>query len=335
MKEDDKTASSAGATRRPLGRLLLLWALALGIVGSTVVLLKPGEPRVQGKKVSAWLEEIRYLSASPGQTVPRDDPAFVVLCNAGPDTSEALVQVWLAGHSDAAAARWGDDLRRLLTRGQIEKSRQALGWCAIEVLVQQGNAASNAVPALLQALGEGTSEKRMEAAWCLGHICVGAEQVVPRLMAELSRENTGVSWCAALALGRFGSEARPALPQLMRLRESGDRDMRAVATAAVFLIDPEQSDRCLDALIAELRLPAGERLNRAAWLIQEIGPSARRAVPALVDIIGEGVGGKIPSHEEQRAWDALKVVDPEAYQAEYEKRGGDATDRRWNRGWGN
>ncbi len=312
---------------------VLLWLAAFTALGFGVILTNPTEPRVQGKRLSEWLDEIEYKGNAPGTSVPRNDPAFNSLANGGPEISEPLVKLWLSGHQDSRTTRARDRWKKLLGRNNGSRSRTIRGWCAWEILVEMGPIASNAAPALLKALDNGPQQQRREAAFALGRIGALPEQAVPAMIQNLGETNNAVVWVTARSLGFFGERAGAALPKLQELKTNGATAevVRIAATAAICRIDPEQSETCLDDLIAELRKPPGKRLAETPLFLGDMGSSAQRAVPALIEVIDQGHQGLISALDEHRAWRALEKTAPAAYETEYRKRGGNAEDRRWNR----
>ncbi len=312
---------------------LRAWLGLVAIVASMVILNNPAEPRVQGKRVSAWLDEIPYAGNAPGVSVPRSDPAFNALANGGPEIAETLASVWAAGHHDSATTRTGDRWRSLIGRNKGTRSRAIRGWCAWEILVEMGPTASNAAPHFIAALDAGSMTQRIEAMFALGNIGALPERAVPAIMPGLQDPDSRIVWAAVRSLGFFAGEARPALAQLEALRtnQSLQGHVRIAAAAAICRIDETQSKARMDDLIAELRKPPEERIDRTPDVLGDMGPAARRAIPALIDMIAQGVRGEITAQSESAAWQALQRIDPEVYEAEYQKRGGDAIDRQWNR----
>jgi len=159
------------------------------------------------------------------------------------------------------------------------------------------------------------------------------EQAVSAIRPALEDPDPRIVASATRSLGFFGKEARPALAQLETLKTNTSLwgHVRIAATAAICRIDADRSEALMDELIAELRKPPGKRIERTPHVLRDMGPDAHRAVPALIDMIAQGVKGEITARQESAAWLALKAIDPAAYESEYEKRGGDAVDRQWNR----
>jgi len=312
---------------------LRAWLGVIAVVATVVILNNPTEPRVQGRRVSDWLDDIPYAGNAPGVSVPRDDPAFNALANGGPEIAETLASVWIARHHDSRTARTGDRWRSFTGRNKGTRSRANRGWCAREILVEMGPTASNAAPVFVAALDDNPRSQRIEAMFALGNIGALPEQAVSAIRPALEDPDHRIVASAARSLGFFGKEARPALAQLETLKTNTSLlgHVRVAATAAICRIDADRSEALMDELIAELRKPPGKRIERTPHVLRDMGPDAHRAVPALIDMIAQGVKGEITARQESAAWLALKAIDPAAYESEYEKRGGDAVDRQWNR----
>ena len=302
-------------------------------VAAAVVLLNPSEPRVQGKRVSDWLDQIEYRGNVPGVDLSHLDPAFVALTNGGPEIAKPLAELWLAGHNEGAAARIGDQWKDLFAGNKGSRARVTRGWRAWYVLVHMGRKASNAAPTLIKALDHGPWLQRCEAALGLGRIGAMHQRAAPALIENLGGTDEAITWITARSLGFFGDRARSALPKLEELRtnKASHGFVRVAATAAICRIDAEQSEDRMDDLIAELRKPSAERVSKTPSLLGDMGGFAERAVPALIEIIDQGVSGQVSRADERAAWRALKDIDPVAHELEYRKRGGDVDDRPWNR----
>src|SRR5260370_41939050 len=76
-----------------------------------------------------------------------------------------------------------------------------------------GSVARDAVPALVQALGEPEGAPAVEAA--LARIGPAAAEAVPALLLDLKHKDGGRRWRAARTLGRPGPAPRPPLPGLV------------------------------------------------------------------------------------------------------------------------
>lgn len=85
---------------------------------------------------------------------------------------------------------------------------------AMDALARIGR---DAVPALVEALGDRNVQVRRQAALALGRIGPDAEQAVPALSAALGDGDEQVRRNAARALGQIGPAAKEAIGPLMQL----------------------------------------------------------------------------------------------------------------------
>lgn len=65
------------------------------------------------------------------------------------------------------------------------------------------------------------------------------QAVLPELIAAVGDSNVAVRIYAADALGRLGSDARPAIPELLKVADGLDRIASGRARDAIGRIDPE------------------------------------------------------------------------------------------------
>ena len=94
-----------------------------------------------------------------------------------------------------------------------------------------GPAARDAVPALVQALGETEGAPTVEAA--LARIGPAAAEAVPALLLDLQHKDAGRRWRAARTLGRLGPAARAAVPGLVDALHDPEEMVRAHAARAL------------------------------------------------------------------------------------------------------
>lgn len=121
---------------------------------------------------------------------------------------------------------------KIISVGAIDTSIQTLKdkitpvaarWYAAVILGQQGLAAQEAIPALIQAMQETEGKRssgylRWTAAEALGKI--GDPSAVPALTGALQDEDQIIRWQCAKALGRIGDpSAVPALVALLKREE--------------------------------------------------------------------------------------------------------------------
>jgi HEAT repeat protein len=193
-----------------------------------------------------------------------------VVALAAPPVVEAHLYTKLAHEADAYLNE--DDTQRLIwgAREADPKIRVA----ALRSLERTGRGARVAVPVLTQALKDPDRRVRLAAACGLARYDPSVEGVLPILISALEddRASAEESTRAAVALGRTGPRARPALAQLLERLRLGDDlipGLVELGPAAVPGLTTALSDR--DALLR----------RRAARVLRWIGPPARSAAAAL------------------------------------------------------
>jgi HEAT repeat protein len=101
--------------------------------------------------------------------------------------------------------------------------------------------AQEAVPVLVQHLKDPDEMVCFFSGLALGSIRKSPEVVVPALTERLSER--GSKWGILVALGRFGPEAKTAVPLIIPLLNDSDGETRSWAAMALKSIDPEAATR--------------------------------------------------------------------------------------------
>jgi HEAT repeat protein len=143
--------------------------------------------------------------------------------------------------------------------------------CAIEAIGRYGPRATEAIPFLVEALGEplGVGHLQLSAAIALSDIGVAANTAIPALVNLLSRDEieealsavdrqrvAELRYFAAVALGRIGKGNKDSVPALIETLES----------------------------IKSWKVYVCKGIVQALW---QLGPEARDAIPSLLRIIRE------------------------------------------------
>lgn len=168
----------------------------------------------------------------------------------------------------------------------LERRRTVLIWAlespywadrksAVMALEKLGPEAQEAIPALVQVLGDETPDVRRRAVRALGDI---GPEAIPALTLALRDEDPRIRKYAIWELGKIGPEAVPALTELLR---DGDPEIRRHAVWALGDIGREG----VPALIRALEDENPEVRWAAAWTLGEVGPKAAEAVPALIQTL--------------------------------------------------
>jgi HEAT repeat protein len=294
-------------SRRRLFRIGVLFLVALA-----GVLLIPdvrfelwgrlrGEPRFRDKPACAWSSAVRDWDRAAGAPAlppvltrllglfglgrfgAPDEPAVL---NGGPEAVPVLS--YLLGDGDPAVCR-----------------HAAYG------LQHIGPAARDAVPALARALKNPDRRVGQQVAQTLTLLGPEAADAVPALTEALQDQDESLQVHAALALGKIGPAARAAVPVLAALLAAegnapgGEQTkLRVYVAQALWRID-RRSDLAVPALLAAMKDKNSAYRGFVAAILGEIGPEARPAVAALVQIAKDpgGVG-------RDDAVEALKKIDP-------------------------
>ena len=147
---------------------------------------------------------------------------------------------------------------------------------------------------------------RVTAAEALGQTGLAARAAIPSLIELLSDKEWKVRHAAAEVLEKMGPEAKAAIPALTELLRDEKRIVRVAAAEALAKMGPEPKSTAISILIELLRDKTGEvprprvfsthgfpeeqRLEwnarvRAAGALGKMGPEAKRAIPALTELL--------------------------------------------------
>jgi len=233
-----------------------------GVRTGSVSALSDLAPRLDDAAAAKLAEQFVGMLADP------DDDARV-------QAATALVRLGRRG-VDALGAAIDDPGRRMF---------------ALELLAAIGPGAEPALDRLAAVLGGGDAAAAGEAALAIAAIGPPASRLVPALDALLaappaadSAEGRRLRYAVAYALGRIGTEARPALDRLRELSRSEDEMLATVATWSALNVGPG------DATFGEAAVPVLRRALRSevelvrletAAALGDLGTLAESAVPIL------------------------------------------------------
>jgi HEAT repeat protein len=99
-----------------------------------------------------------------------------------------------------------------------------------ESAVALGKIGGMAVPALRPVFFGNNSSHRAGAARALGFI---GKPAIPMLLEGLKHKKWGIRWRSAMALGRMGTQARPAIPALRKAQKDKTLLVSKAATKAI------------------------------------------------------------------------------------------------------
>ncbi|MBW3597300.1 MAG: HEAT repeat domain-containing protein [Planctomycetes bacterium] len=171
-----------------------------------------------------------------------------------------------------------------LTEALSEDHALEVRWRAARALGRIGPAAADAAGSLIAVLDDPAPEVRAYAAFALGRIGGEAAQgAVPTLVKQLTDENSTVRRAALDALFALRPDPQVVTPLLVQALE--DADPRIAVASLRTLADRGES--AVPLLVKSLESP--KAAYWAALALEELGPKAKTAVPALT---------KLLSHEE-------------------------------------
>lgn len=188
-------------------------------------------------------------------------------------------------------------------------------------LRQLGPEAKAAVPTLIGILKDKNVDVRREAAFALQRIGSAVKPAIPALIDALQDSDAYVRFWSITALAEFGTDARAALPALKKILKEADPLLHVDAANALWRLGEKKE--AVTALIDALK-NANEKWDAtagAAFVLAEIGPDAKAAVPALLKAL-ERPGPVAPGRCGDRIMqylavrdsllNALRKIDPEA-----------------------
>ena len=199
------------------------------------------EPVHQGRRLSEWIED---LKTGDFKTKAAAQDALVTIgSQAIPALAELLSDTQAANAAACALARIGKNalpvLLDALTNGTTLARVEAAG-----VMAWFGPDTEEAVPALVECLRHEDAGVRGNAIASLQAIPKRPDIAVPALTACLTDGDAGVRGNAATVIRKFGHDAEPAVSNLVRLaRHDTDSHVRTRAAESLRLIAPERADR--------------------------------------------------------------------------------------------
>ncbi len=159
--------------------------------------------------------------------------------------------------------------------------RAAAAWAVGDI----GPAAAPAKPALIRLLHDDDPFVRAGAAFGLGGIGGAARDAVPALVERLDDADERVRWCSGNALGKIGLDGDSVEPLARLVRETNGRG-RGLAAEALGRVGTG-AHAAVPELIAAAADPRPDVRWRAVWALGRIGPAATPAVPVLREALAD------------------------------------------------
>jgi hypothetical protein len=214
----------------------IFWAVAAGVVlvVGIIVLLAATLGNLNSAKYAGELPDF-WLSQLSGGNLAASNSAYAIVTN---QVVPQLVDRMFHDIYDSDTRLWLVDLLNELPGVRIyylqAEGRRAE---AAAYLGQLGPAAAGAVPSLMQVVKGTDLHVRSIAISALGQIHAAPDTVIPFLTDCLTNEDLNDD--AAEALGGYGSLAKGAVPKILPLLHSRDKDAVSAARGALKKIDPE------------------------------------------------------------------------------------------------
>jgi hypothetical protein len=152
---------------------------------------------------------------------------------------------------------------------------------AMPILVAIG---ADAVPALIEKLGENNFKQRDRVMITLRTIGPGASAAVPTFITILNGNDRALATLAAESLPFFGPGGKSALPHLLAALKVDDANHRLVCANSIAQLDSNQASQTVASLV-ELLQSKNTYRDRALALLGSFGTRAQAAAPALLDLL--------------------------------------------------
>jgi HEAT repeat protein len=191
--------------------------------------------------------------------------------------------------------------------------REAACWGMVSMR-KESSAAIQAIPALIEALGDPEDKVRFCSALAIIEMGPDASNAVPALTAIVANTGTGpktnslfyLRAVAARALGKIGPAALSTIPVLKSTTLEHNSYLRGHAAVAIWRINGDV-DTALPVLLQEM--PSTVEDSKWDWIIAlgEMGPQAKEALPQLARELKQDRNGWVLDY----VTNALLKIDPE------------------------
>lgn len=249
-------------------------------------------------------EEVRQRAAHAlGLIGPEAREAIPALYEALKDKKVWSSADWALNQMDSGYKVASPDLA-----GKLKSPDDAVRAGAVLTLGQMGPNHMPQVSTLVAFLKDTSEQVRINAARAL--LLIGARpttSLLPALIEALKDKRPEVRCGVARVLQAGGAESKLAIPFLAQSLKDGDPSVRIEAAIALLALSPESDTVPLSLLLEGLQNPLPDVHSRAAYAIGKLGPAAKEAIPALVQILKKGLTN-------ERAWAAIAIgnIGPEA-----------------------
>jgi hypothetical protein len=262
-------SSRISATKKSLrvGLVILLVGIIAGLIWQTMRPPESPDLMYQGKRLSAWLDEVWYRDAGV------DPEAEKAVQHIGTQAIPYLLS--LATTKDSAfkanvngllSQRW---FGNYISRSGHNHFSAAFGFAAL------GPAAKSAVPALIILLDDKDEDIRKTAARSLGSIGPAAQDAIPKLIEHLSDPSKDVQVSSVNALKNIPRKSVQELPALLLVLNSPPKELYV----AIGVIDrlgefQDQAKAAVPAILPYLHNRDIATRDCAAKALKQIDPEA-------------------------------------------------------------
>jgi len=273
------------------GRSFLLGGILVGLL---CVIFHPLEPRYQGKRLSAWVEDLMPDSQWEGVTKENQQEAAEALRHIGIRALPLALKACRARDSvlkeklmDWSEA-WNEnhDCFHIHLRGAGDAHAQSH-----EMFRVLGSIGQPAIPSLIQFLGDKDDDVALAASGDL--LCIGPA-AIPRLIEAQTNSNAQMRRYAAMTLGGFGEQARQAVPAMIRCLADKNPRVRSAAALSLGSLGGEPTV-VVPALLQSLKGRDAEAAEMAAVSLGRIHQDPEKVVSALLDYLQRATNSSDPS----------------------------------------
>lgn len=178
------------------------------VIATVCRIIPPSEPEFHGVALNEWLDR-SYDFCTGEDEVPRYGEAATAVRGIGTNAIPIILQMMNERDSRLRSFIANHAPKRLhFNDADYDRMAGAYGFIAL------GAQSKPAVPALIKLADDPDPEMRYGAVVALGYLDCAPEQIVPALVKHL--DDTRVLGEAAEGLGRLGQEPRIAIPALIR-----------------------------------------------------------------------------------------------------------------------
>ena len=249
----------------------LIAAVVVGIIFSLATLWR--EPRIEGKSLSAWLEENSLNACCGGTPVPKE-PLQKISAQALPHLLR-MIQTkdsWLMAKLDEL----DDKLDWVKLDLKMPRDRREMGALGFELL---GASAASAIPALTNLLEQGEPQIAPYAVAALGSIGPSAAAAVLRAM---SHTNYAVRATAAYVILQVNHPDQSAVVNalIVSIQDANDY-VRNTSFRSLGMIT-NQNARVIPVFLKNLESRDQRTRNICLWGLGNGGTNAAIAIPAIL-----------------------------------------------------